>query len=172
MYVHTSTIAAENGIYDAKLYFDLGDKRYSIQGDKLSSLGTLQLILGNDTNVNNNITVGNPYSGTSGPITWTIPYASATSPGLVSLLSQTFTGEKTFNNIITFNDNIIARVIMPTNGVECNIGSNTTPWNSIYATNFYGNLNGNATTATTADKTVGALTINKSDESNSLTFNG
>ena len=172
MYVHTSTINTENDIYDAKLYFDLGGKRYCIQGDKLSSLGTLGLILGNDIDVNNNIIIDNLYSGTSGPITWTIPYASTTSPGLVSLLSQTFTGEKTFSNTTTFNDNIIARVIMPTNGIECNIGSNIAPWGSIYATNFYGNLTGNATTATTADKTVGALTINKSDESNSLTFNG
>ena len=173
MYVHTSTIGdTENGIYDAKLYFDLGGERYCIQGDKLSSLGTLQLILGNDADVNNNITLDNLYSGTSGPITWTIPYASATSPGLVSLLSQTFTGKKTFSNTTTFNDNIIARVIMPTNGVECTIGSDETPWKSIYATNFYGNLNGNATTATTADKTVGMLTINRPGASNGPTFNG
>lgn len=172
MYVHTSTIAAGNNIYDAKLYFDLGGERYSIQGDKLSDLGTLELVLGNDTNSENNVAIGNPYSGTSGNITWIIPYASTETPGLVSLLSQTFAGEKTFSNTITFNDNIIARVIMPTNGVECNIGSNATPWNSIYAVNFYGNLIGNANTASTANSTIGTLTISKSDNSSAITFNG
>ena len=172
MYVHTSTVAADNGVYDAKLYFDLGGERYSIQGDKLSSLGTLELTLGNDTNLENNITAGNPYSGTSGNITWVIPYASADKPGLVSLLSQTFVGEKTFNNTITFNDNIIARTIMPTNGIQCNIGNNATPWNSVHAINFYGNLVGNADTASVASSTIGTLTISKSDNSNAITFNG
>lgn len=166
MYVHTSNISdgmTVNPVYDAKLYFDLGNKRYHIQGDKLDSLKNLALILGNDPDNTKNITNFNAYNGTiADDLTWVIPYASSTSIGLISKEGiQHFAGAKVFDNEITFDNNLFAKYILPVTNNTYDIGSTTIKWNNIYANYFHGALVGNANTASMAYSTNGTLTFNK-----------
>lgn len=170
MYVVTSN-NAKNSIYDAALYFDLGTKRYQIQANtaaKLEKTVTLQL---------NGANVGNSFDGST-DIIWDIPLATADQIGLLSTGAQTFAGAKTFSNAATFNSTIAVkntatmRTIEPEATNNYTLGSSNKKWSAVYATEFNGDLVGNADTATQAASTAGTLTTENLAGTQTNSFNG
>ena len=60
-------------------------------------------------------------------------------------------GDSRHHNIYSYN-------IYPSTSATYDIGSSTKLYNNVYATTFTGNLSGNATSATNADKLDGYIT--------------
>lgn len=179
MYVNTTTIESTNNIYDAKLYFDFDNTRYCIQGDKLVNAGTLQLYLGDPTKSDEN-TAGatklvNDYRpADSGGLSWIIPFAKATvtndngtitkegNVGLISLGSQTFLGEKTFEDSVIINNGLqINSNITLSQNETYNIGASNLRFNQIHAKEFHGALKGIADVANIAEQTRHVFSISK-----------
>ena len=171
MYVVTGT-SVSNGIYDAALYFDLDNKRYQIQateGNHVANALKLQL---------NGTQLGNAYNGAS-EVTWNIPLAAANAVGLMSTGAQTFAGAKTFNGAVTLKSTLAvqgtttAYSVNPAADNTYTLGSSTSNrWKDVYAVNFHGALDGNATTATTADKVAQALIFQDLAGTQTESYNG
>jgi hypothetical protein len=173
MYVLTSATAS-NGIYSAGLYFDLDSKRYQInstEADHVGHTAAIQL---------NGVALGSSYDGHEN-VTWNIPLAGAastTAAGLVSNAAQTFYGAKTFNAAVTFSNTIAVkntatmRAILPEATTTYDIGSTSKKWSNVYASTFHGDLDGNATSATSADYVGHNLNIKDINSNTTKTYNG
>lgn len=176
MYVHTGSTST-SGIYDATLYFDLGTEanpqRFQIQSSKANSVaGGLTIYLGEEVAANK-LGDGN-WKGAS-DVTWIIPYANGNTAGLLTGNQQNINGVKIFAATPVFNNGISVAAekdstmstILPGTTDKYNLGSTQAVWKNIYATTFHGALDGNATTATTADKLkqINALTFAKNENS-------
>lgn len=174
MYVHTgttSTLVGTNNIYNANLYFDLGDKRYQIQAttaEKVANKLTLQL---------NSTQLGSQYDGHEA-ITWNIPLAANVAAGLISNAAQSIYGAKTFKAATTLESTLsiggttTAQQINPSTNNTYDLGTSSLKWAKVYATTFYGALSGKATSAGTADKVTGKLTAVNTSNTTTKTYNG
>ena len=180
MYVNTLDISTNN-IYDAKLYFDFDNKRYCIQGDKLVNAAALQLYLGNPNNNDESTAgatkLGEDYRPAGENLSWTIPFAKATvtnnngtitkegNVGLISLGSQTFLGEKTFEDSVIINGGLQINsniTLKPGSQNETyNIGASDLRFNQIHAKEFHGALKGTADVANIAEQTRHVFSISK-----------
>lgn len=167
MYVHTSTTGRTVGsqtIYDAALYFDLGTNRYQIQSavaNKVANSLKLQL---------NGTDFGGTYDG-GAAVTWNIPLAADVAAGLISNAAQDIYGAKTFKTNAVIEGTLTSTGLLPAVTNTSDIGSSSVKWANVYATTFHGELDGNATTATTADKVKYKLTIEK-NASTKKEYNG
>lgn len=167
MYVYTSTTNTtvnSSTVYDANLFFDLGDKRYQIQSaaaNKVTNKLTLQL---------NGTQLGSQFDGHEG-VTWNIPLAADIAAGLISNAAQSIYGAKTFKTNVTVEGTVTATGLNPSTTNTKNIGTTNLKWANVYATTFHGALDGNATTATTASKVANKLTIQKNSNTK-VEYNG
>ena len=92
-----------------------------------------------------------------------------------TIWGKTFDGTQDISGDLNLNGTLSnVTKLYPTAATDSSIGSNDNKFNSIYANTFYGTLNGNASSATTASRLNNSLQIFylNDDEETSISFNG